>query len=321
MAKENKHLYIFIFSGVALLGVILFFILKTNTLTVELTNTQSALATSTNRVLTLETMLDQEISAHATTSSHLADTRSVLETVQQNYNLTKSDRDSLASALQTEKERVQIATEQVTILTGAVTTLTKLNETDKELLQKYSKVYFLNEHYLPSELSIIPPYYTYDESKEYSIHANVAPFLKAMQDDAEKEGITLWVRSAYRSFDEQAGLKATYTVSYGNGANNFSADQGYSEHQLGTTVDFTTRGIGGGLEGFGNTPAYAWLVKNAHKYGFTLSYPENNAYYIFEPWHWRFVGKKLATDLFESGKHFYDLEQRAIDAYLLTIFD
>ncbi|MEX0931195.1 MAG: M15 family metallopeptidase [Candidatus Paceibacterota bacterium] len=278
-------------------------------------------ASSTNRVAFLETELSDERTSHSNTARHLSDTQSILQSLQQNYNLTVADRDRLATSLNQEKEKVQIATEQVSTLTDAVTTLTKLNETDKELLQKYSKVYFLNEHYLPAELTVIEPHYTYDETTEYKIHGNVWPYLKSMQDTAEAEGIALWVRSAYRSFEYQAELKAQYQVNFGSGANAFSADQGYSEHQLGTAVDFTTRGIGGGLSGFGNTPAYTWLVRNAHRFGFTLSYPENNQYYVFEPWHWRFVGIDLATHLYETGKHFYDLDQRTIDTYLLTIFD
>jgi D-alanyl-D-alanine carboxypeptidase len=86
-------------------------------------------------------------------------------------------------------------------------------------------------------------------------------------------------------------LKSQYRVTYGAGtANSFSADQGYSEHQLGTTVDFTTPKVGGTLTGFDKTDSYKWLQNNAYKYGFILSYPSSNGYYIFEPWHWRFVG-------------------------------
>ncbi|HEY4526280.1 MAG TPA: M15 family metallopeptidase, partial [Candidatus Paceibacterota bacterium] len=132
----------------------------------------------------------------------------------------------------------------------------------------------------------------------------------------------IYVNSAYRSFDEQLALKGQYSVSYGAGtANQFSADQGYSEHQLGTTLDFTTTGLSGGLAGFDQTPAYDWLEKNAYKYGFVLSYPEGNQYYMYEPWHWRFVGEDLADDLHDSGRNFYDMDQRDIDPYLANIFD
>jgi len=139
--------------------------------------------------------------------------------------------------------------------------------------------------------------------------------------EAEADGINLWILSAYRSFGTQSSLKSGYKITYGSGANAFSADQGYSEHQLGTTVDFTTSGIGGGFTGFENTEAYQWLLDNAHRYGFTLSYPKGNAYYIFEPWHWRFVGTELARDLHGQDKGFYDLPQREIDEYLLNLFD
>ncbi len=143
-----------------------------------------------------------------------------------------------------------------------------------------------------------------------------------MLDRAKQNGIEIYVYSGYRPFEEQAALKGQYAVTYGEGtANQFSADQGYSEHQLGTTVDLITPGIGGTLQGFDGTEAYAWLKDNAHRYGFTLSYPKENGYYIFEPWHWRFVGIGLAADLYNSGRNFYDLEQREIDEYLVDIFE
>jgi len=111
-------------------------------------------------------------------------------------------------------------------------------------------------------------------------------------------------------------------MTYGAGtANSFSADQGYSEHQLGTAIDFISSGQGGVLDGFDNTAAYQWMQANAYKYGFILSYPKDNGYYEYEPWHWRFVGVKLATDLHNQGKNFYDLDQRVIDNYLTTVFD
>ena len=110
-------------------------------------------------------------------------------------------------------------------------------------------------------------------------------------------------------------------MTYGQGANKFSADQGYSEHQLGTTVDFTNSTIGSDLSRFEGTDQHAWLVKNAYKYGFTMSYPENNEYYQYEPWHWRFVGKDLARHLHRKDTYFYDMEQRDIDEYIINLFD
>lgn len=200
--------------------------------------------------------------------------------------------------------------------------LEKITRTDPELLQKYSKIFFLNEHYVPEDLETIPSKYTYDANKKYEIHSEVWPYLEDLLRRADRDGIDLKIISAFRSFGEQAQLKGAYTVTYGSGtANQFSADQGYSEHQLGTTVDFTNTQVGATFSGFAQTEEYKWLRENAHKYGFVLSYPENNNYYQFEPWHWRFVGKDLADDLYDDGEYFYDMNQRDIDEYIVKLFD
>ncbi len=196
----------------------------------------------------------------------------------------------------------------------------KLTKTDKQLLQKYSRVYFLNENYTPSSLATITPELVFDKRKTLFIHTEVAPHLEALMSQASSSSAQLSLISAYRSFREQATLKSAYTVTFGSGANKFSADQGYSEHQLGTTVDFTTPLLGNGFVKFDTTGAYRWLTENAFKYGFALSYPKNNAYYVYEPWHWRYVGVVLAVRLHQDGKYFYDLDQRDIDKYLIDLF-
>ena len=212
--------------------------------------------------------------------------------------------------------------QQVSSYSGTVETLQKLSKTDPELLAKYSKVFFLNEYYAPARLTEIPNDYAYSDNKALKFQTDIWPHLKQMIDDAKKAEVPIYVSSAYRSFNEQSALKGQYKVVYGAGsANAFSADQGYSEHQLGTTVDLITTGLGGQLEGFDNTKAYSWLLANAYKYGFILSYPQGNTSYIFEPWHWRYVGVKLATDLHTQGKGFYDLDQRKIDEYLVNFAD
>lgn len=197
----------------------------------------------------------------------------------------------------------------------------KIAKTDKQLLAKYSKVYFLNENYSPIKLTDINTMYTLPVGKTLQFLDPAYKYLEDLLKDAEKDGISLRIASAYRSFETQASLKSNYKVTYGSGANTFSADQGYSEHQLGTTVDFTTPELVGAVQAFANTAANKWLLENAYKFGFVLSYPKSNAYYIYEPWHWRFVGVDLAKGLHENGKNFYDLDQRAIDEYLIKIFD
>lgn len=237
--------------------------------------------------------------------------------------------DSLTSALNEEKQSSAALAQQlgnyqqqVSTVSSTVNTLQKLSQTDPQLLQKYSKVFFLNEYYAPAKLDALPNEYVYSDTKILKLETNVWPHLRQMIDAAKSDGITMYVYSAYRSFNEQSALKSDYKIIYGAGtANSFSADQGYSEHQLGTTVDLIAPGLGGVLDSFDGTKAYQWLLTNAYRYGFVLSYPKNNAFYVYEPWHWRFVGKKLANDLHKQGKNFYDLDQRAIDEYLVNFFD
>ncbi len=220
-----------------------------------------------------------------------------------------------------EKEAVIAGFEgQIGNIASTVGTLEKLSQTDEELLKKYSKVYFLNENYRPAQLSLIDEKYLFNKDEAF-IQTQVASYLGELLRRAGDDGVRLLILSAFRSFETQAILKSGYKVTYGSGANTFSADQGYSEHQLGTTVDFTTQSVGAGLTGFDKDMAYKWLLDNAHRYGFTLSYPAGNAYYKFEPWHWRFVGVELATWLHEENKHFYDLDQREIDTYLVKLFE
>ncbi len=240
---------------------------------------------------------------------------SLASSTEENIKLTKDFR--------TEQGKNDYFDFQLKSIAGTVGTLQKLSMTDPELLKKYSKVYFLNENYIPPTLTdISSSEFVYKNGKSVQIHTEVWPHLQKLLIKASQENIPLQIISGYRSFGEQSSLKASYRVTYGAGtANQFSADQGYSEHQLGTAVDFTTPDIGAFFEKFKTTSAYAWLNQNAYQYGFILSYPANNSYYQFEPWHWRFVGVALATKLYNENKNFYDLGEREIDTYLINLFD
>jgi zinc D-Ala-D-Ala carboxypeptidase len=223
--------------------------------------------------------------------------------------------------LSKEENRNEEFEDQIKKISGTVGVLDKLSKTDRELLAKYSKTYFLNENFIPMKISPIASEYVLSGKKDQYFHGDALEFLTDMFDEAAEDGFELKVISAYRSFDEQAQLKGQYTQIYGSGANTFSADQGYSEHQLGTTLDLTDPSTGGTYTSFGDTPAFAWLMDNAYRFGFILSYPKDNGFYIYEPWHWRFVGVDLATDLRREGVSFYAWDQRKIDDYLVNIFD
>lgn len=228
--------------------------------------------------------------------------------------------DEKTEELEEAEEENRELREQVEEVTESVDTLQNTVSTDPELLKKYSRTYFLSENYKPESLAQIDKKYLYDDGS-LTVLDKMWPYLEDLLQAAHDDGIKLLVNSAYRPFEEQARLNDRYTRIYGTGANKFSAEQGYSEHQLGTAVDFTTPEIGGDFNGFGSTEAFKWLQENAHKYGFILSYPKGNSYYQYEPWHWRFVGEELARDLNEANAHFYDWDQRKIDTYRSKLFD
>ncbi|HWU24288.1 MAG TPA: M15 family metallopeptidase [Candidatus Paceibacterota bacterium] len=258
----------------------------------------------------------------AATASELASTSAAYDIATTSLAQATDDATNLATALEQERKKNGEYASQVGELSSTVDTLTKLTTIDPQMLAKYSKVYFLNENYVPAELATITPEFTYDQKRTYRFEAKAYPFLENLMNDANDQGLKLQVVSAYRSFGEQSALKTNYRVTYGAGtANSFSADQGYSEHQLGTTVDFTTGYLGANFNSFAGSDAYSWLLDNAYRYGFVISYPKSNTYYTFEPWHWRFVGIKLATELHIENKHFYDFDQRTINSYLVNLFD
>lgn len=283
--------------GVPLLALLCFSTYGYFSLASELAASKESLTRSEAESSAREAALSQELDAEVEENRTLSETLRLLE----------AENDSDKRAVRT--------------LSSTVDDLKKIVATDPELLAKYSKVYFLNENYAPAALSAVPAAFAFEEGRTYEVHTDVLPFLEDLLKDAEKEGLVLRVASSYRSFSAQAALKSGYRVRFGTGANAFSAEQGYSEHQLGTAVDFTTPAIGGTFAGFDRTDAYGWLIEHAHEYGFILSYPKGNAYYQYEPWHWRFVGEDLAERLHEDEDNFYDLDQRVIDSYLGGLFD
>ena len=271
------------------------------------------------RISTLAEQTNSLSTELASTTAALSQNTSQLT---QNIADLRSQTSGLSNTLSSTQQNIDAVSTKVGGVEETVGSIQKLSQIDSELLKKYSKVYFMNENYVPAHLTTIPDEYVYSTKDPQQFLAEAWPFLQNLIDAAKSDGIALYAKSAYRSFAEQQSLKSAYTVVYGAGtANSFSADQGYSEHQLGTTVDLITTGLGGQTAGFDATKAYPWLLANAHRFGFVLSYPKGNGYYIYEPWHWRFVGVKLATYLYTNKLNFYTMDQRDIDTYLINLFD
>lgn len=112
---------------------------------------------------------------------------------------------------------------------------------------------------------------------------------RAMQSAAAQESIELVLVSGFRSAIYQADLirnklEAGQQI---DAILKVNVAPGYSQHHTGNAVDIATPGYKPLLEEFEESPAFAWLRDNAVQYGFTLSYPRDNAEGItYEPWHW-----------------------------------
>ena len=143
-----------------------------------------------------------------------------------------------------------------------------------------------------------------------SVRAEVIPDLKAMAMAARAAGAPVAVESAYRSYASQVASFNMWVVRYGySTAIIGSARPGHSEHQLGTALDFKSSGGGApwAIGGYDWTTSRAgrWMVANAWKYGFVLSYPKgkkSEVCYGYEPWHYRYFGRTIARSIHLSGQ-------------------
>ena len=142
----------------------------------------------------------------------------------------------------------------------------------------------------------------------HQLRATAAAAFLEMQAVMEELGLPIVARSAYRSYQTQRELYDRNVANMGQEwADMWNARPGHSEHQLGLAIDVLQSGQSGvslGAAGFEQTPQYAWLLENAHGFGFILSYPEAYTHvtgYAFEPWHWRYVGLETADYMFTHG--------------------
>jgi LAS superfamily LD-carboxypeptidase LdcB len=190
------------------------------------------------------------------------------------------------------------------------------------------------ENYEPQNLVTLTCNTTYSMKLEACAAAALYEMLGEMAVTGASDG--LYVTSAYRSYQYQCSLYEGYlkkemsTISadaytclgydyiqsnyLSKGATklsradaervvlSYSAYPGTSEHQTGLCVDFITDSMGGELTvAFERTDAFAWLSQNAYKFGFILRYPKEKEHitgYTYEPWHYRFVGREVATDIY-----------------------
>ena len=161
-----------------------------------------------------------------------------------------------------------------------------------------NKYYKLDKDYEPEDLTIINSKFASGTQK---LRKEAADKFEEMASDMLKENLKIYAGSTYRSYSYQEGLYNRYVKKDGfKEAETYSARAGYSEHQLGLAVDIVNGKWNYLSEG---DKEYTWLINNSYKYGFILRYPHESEYitgYVFEDWHFRYLGIELATKVHES---------------------
>ena len=145
-------------------------------------------------------------------------------------------------------------------------------------------------------------------NKTYTLPASYNPGVQPvamdafydMQAAAAADGISLWILSSFRSYEDQDVIYNRYVAQDGrDAADTYSSRPGHSDHQTGYTFDLNSL-----EQDFQYDPAGKWLDKNCYKYGFIIRYPkgkESSTGYMYEPWHVRYIGVDLATKVTQSG--------------------
>lgn len=169
----------------------------------------------------------------------------------------------------------------------------------KEKLILVNKFYYLDKDYKPDNLVNIESTYGRTSVK---LNNEAYENFKKMFNEAKKKNLNLYIRSGYRSYNDQENMYNYYVKNDSiKEADRYSARPGYSEHQTGFAIDLIKDSAGNYNE-FKNTEEFSWLKKNSYKYGFILRYTDNFEYitgYIYEPWHYRYVGIDVAKYIYE----------------------
>ena len=202
-----------------------------------------------------------------------------------------------------DEETTTTATTTTSTTTKKTTTKASANNSSTEGLKIIDGILIVNKSY-PLPKGYVPKN-TYNDAtgKRYCsdcIDKDAYSEYKQMKADATALGLNIWIQSGYRSYELQETLYNNYVNRDGKlAADTYSARPGYSEHQTGLAFDLNSIS-----DDFQYTNEGKWVSENAWKYGFILRYPkskESITGYKYECWHLRYVGKDLASKLYNNG--------------------
>ncbi len=183
--------------------------------------------------------------------------------------------------------------------------LTDSEQTFATVEHGWNLILINKDNYIPSDYEVE----LLELSNGEKVDKRIYPELQQMFDDARATGLELFVAQGYRTASEQQLLLIQKQKAYENEgksqseakelAEKWVAVPGTSEHQLGIAVD-----INADEKKCKPDDVYRWLAENAHKYGFINRYPSDKTEItgiIYEPWHYRYVGKDAAKEIYEKG--------------------
>jgi len=180
--------------------------------------------------------------------------------------------------------------------------------TDPHLYILIDKEHSITEEYNPQDLISLNNASFEVTRNDLYLRYETYLALEEMAAAAREDGVRLIAASAYRSVEYQRNLFNRYVTQMGQReAERVSARAGHSQHHLGSTVDFYPIS-----SAFSRTAENRWLLQNAAVYGFSLSYPEGLEHitgYIYESWHYRYVGARLAVFI---NTYFNGIQQYAL---------
>lgn len=180
---------------------------------------------------------------------------------------------------------------------------------DLDVTVLVNKEHILDKDYVPLEMYVVDEnegnfHQFKDASLKPMLRSDIKEYVDKLINDAQGLGLPIIVDSGYRSYNYQQVVLDALIKEKGDEAFKLVALPGASEHQTGLAIDFAYYENGIYNDDVKENDKEAiWLKNNAWKYGFILRYPkgkENVTGYNFEPWHFRFVGLKLAKYLFKN---------------------
>ena len=238
--------------------------------------------------------------------------------------ITEDSDEELAEAQEKEKHLIRISTalsnsklpqnmsdkimENITENNDFINELLFIIELDTGLWKLVDKEHALARDYEPEDLvALRNSSYNVNESG-LMLRSAAAASLEEMAAAARLERVVLLISYAYRSFTRQTQSYQMHVRNHGQReADRFSARPGHSQHQLGTVVDFDSV-----TDAFARTSQGRWMVNNASRFGWSLSYPEGYEAvtgYRWESWHYRYVGVEVAEFI---NKYFNGIQQYAL---------